>query len=127
MAQLQPKWTPEAATLAKETAEEFEENIRRLSVRLARHESHLYVDPRHVNEAVDCLKKSGLNRVVWYRRPELIFGFGTGLFCLSFSFPDGVGALKEYVAFPVYTAVVLMIIGMVTGSILMVMGWLRAF
>lgn len=125
MVQPQPKWSYEAANLAKETSEEFHENIRRVAVRLARHECNSYVDPRNVKEAVDCLKRSGLNRVLWYTRPELEVGFGVALIPFSVSMPDVVSAIKELVKIPEGFGFFFMAVGLFFAAAVVIHGWVR--
>ncbi len=104
----QPKWSKQSTERVESISAEFDENIRRIAIRIARHEKSVYVDPRHVDEAKGCLSRSGLNRRPWYERPELEVGLGMWLLGLMFAIPDIVGiitsipeAKKPYVSWSV--------------------------
>ena len=88
MAIKQPIWTNPALNRLPEITEELHQNIRRIAVRIVRHEGGESVDSRHVNLASDFLKRVGLSLRPWHERPELEVGMGAAVFSLGLSMPD---------------------------------------
>ena len=56
----QPEWLPIIRLRAKRSADEFHTNVRRIAVRLARHDGEPRIGFRHVDGAVEALRKAGL-------------------------------------------------------------------
>ena len=70
------------------SADEFHTNVRRIAVRLARHDRELRVGTRHVDGAVEALRRAGRARRPAWQRPEAQVGLGSLLFGLAWSAPD---------------------------------------
>jgi len=90
----QPAILSKARDHLNDLADEFKDNIRKIAIRIARHERAVYVNPRHFDEAKDCLNRTGLNRRSFWSRPELEVGAGTTLLSLTLSVPDMVAITK---------------------------------
>lgn len=88
----QPRWHPAAETRAKELTVDYNDNLRRVAVRLARHDRLASVDARHVDKALNALHRSGIINRPWYRRTDWELGLGTFLAGVFFSIPTVVGA-----------------------------------
>lgn len=122
----QPRWPNTSTEQAKALVEAFHDDLRKIAVRLARHERAANVDHRHVDEAFDALVRLGLGRNVGWKRPELEVGAGSLIFGTAFSAPDvislffdGETAVEQGVCIGVFVAMLMI------GVALAVHGWFR--
>jgi len=118
----QPIWTARALDELSAETKEHDENVRRISVRLARHDRATYVDPSHVQHARQVLVKSGHRPGPFYKRTEFEFGLGTALLSLSLSAPDVIGVFSDGTTYTFWCCIVIAVFVLV-GLFLMGHAW----
>ncbi len=72
---------------------DYHQNIRLVAVRLAYHDESSEVQVRHVRNAVESLRTSGIRRRSWYNRPESEITAGFTIMGLAWASPDACNAL----------------------------------
>lgn len=82
------RWCKPSEDRASDLVEEFQNNLRRITKRLAYHDQCDTIDAKHVNDAFDALSRQGLRRNRWWNSPELKTTCGTAAIALAFAVPD---------------------------------------
>lgn len=118
----QPIWTNRALDDLSAETKEHGENIRRIAVRLARHDKATYVDPSHVGHARQVLVKSGYRPGPFYKRTEFEFGVGSALLTLSLAAPDIIGIFADGQTHKITCCIVIPVLVLV-GLFLMTHAW----
>lgn len=117
-----PTWLPGSKQAAEVAAREYQENVRRVAVRLARHSQCERVLEQHVTQAVFVLHESGLKRRGLLRRPELEISAGFSIMGIGWGSPDVCNALfGDGNSYGAGTLIALLLIGL--G--LVIHGWTR--
>jgi len=122
----QPKWPRRTKALLGELSTEYKDNLRRISVRLARSERAEVVLERHLVEAFEAIAKLGIRRYPWYKRPATEYGVGTFLVGFAYATPSVVNSVWE--TLPAAGAVAeyaVMATSFVVGCFFALHGWFR--
>lgn len=117
-----PNWPEGTLSASDAIVNEFKKNLTTISETLARQESALNVDPRHVDDAFKTLDRLGMRRQVWWKRTELEVGVGASLFSLGLASPD---VLTTLLGNDSPTTKAVMVGLMVVGSAVAIHGWFR--
>jgi hypothetical protein len=104
----------------------FRRNLRDVASSIAEHAQLEAGHPKHVDDAFNVLKTSGLTATIWYQRPELKVGLGGLFFGGSGAAGDIFAGLADY--FPVLSWLkqfsgLAVAVCIVVGSIFMIWGW----
>ena len=124
-----PNWNGKTRELVGDLTEDFRENLRRLTIRLARHERADNIEVRHVDEAYEALCTVGIKRRIWWKRPELEVAVGAFIVTLAFSASDITTVVGSILALKIdqqySVAAGLFVGGLIAGTALTVHGWIR--
>lgn len=82
------RWGKEAEQFLKERIDTFKANMRRISIRLAKHERAETIDRRHVENCYEGLIRCGLDRTPWWERPQLKVTASAGFVGIALAMPD---------------------------------------
>ena len=81
-------WGRDAQDQADGTVEQFKADLRRIAIRLARHDRAETVDTKHVRSAFESLVRFGLESTPWWKRPQAkVTGAGL-LLAFALAMPD---------------------------------------
>lgn len=83
-----PSWSKPAKEKLAEINSEYEVNVRRIALRLARHSKSTFVDEQHVMEARSSLSRLGLSQRSIWQRPEAEVGLGVTILSGTLSIHD---------------------------------------
>lgn len=89
------RWLTAADKRCKELTDRFKERLRAIAELLADQDAANVVDVKHVDQAFDTLKQSGVIQRPWWQRGEFTITVGGILFAIAGALPDFVPLLID--------------------------------